>query len=91
MSTKYYPWDWVTALIYSKKKISNLFWDLEIVREYIDDLLITSNGSLQDHLDKVEWVLEGLPNTGLKVNTNKSKCCRTKVEYLGYLITRKRN
>ena len=71
-----------------QEKFSNLFRDLEIVREYIDDLLINFNGSLQYHLDKVEWVLERLPNTGLKVNTNKSKCCRTKVEYLGYLITR---
>ena len=68
--------------------MSNLFRDLEFVREYIDDLLITSNGSLQDHLDKVEQILERLCKIGLKVNANKSKFCRTEVEYLGYLITR---
>ena len=43
-----------------QENMSNLFRDLEFVREYIDDLLITSNGSLQDHLDKVGQVLERL-------------------------------
>ena len=71
-----------------QENMSNLFRDLTFVREYIDDLLITSNGSLQDHLDKVAQVLEKLQKAGLKVNANKSKFCRTEVEYLGYLITR---
>ena len=43
-----------------QENMSNLFRDLEYVREYIDDLLITSNGSLQDHLEKVEQVLQRL-------------------------------
>ena len=37
-----------------QETMSNLFQDLEYVREYIDDLLITSNGFLEDHLEKVE-------------------------------------
>ena len=68
--------------------MSNLFSDLKFVREYIDDLLITSNGSLEDHLDKVGQVLQRPKKAGLKVNANKSKFCRTEVEYLGYLVTR---
>ena len=56
-----------------EENMPNLFRDLEIARKYIDKLLITSNGSLQDHLDKVKQVLEMLPNTGLEVNANKSK------------------
>ena len=71
-----------------QENMSNLFRDLEYVREYIDDLLITSNGSLQDHLEKVEKVLQRLQKAGLKVNAKKSSFCRTEVEYLGYLITR---
>ena len=59
--------------------MSNLFRDLEFVREYIDDLLVTSNGTLQDHLDKVEQVLQRLQKAGLKVNAKKSKFCRTEV------------
>ena len=71
-----------------QENMSNLFRDLDFVREYIDDLLITSSGSLQDHLEKVEQVLQRLQKAGLRVNANKSKFCRTEVEYLGYLITR---
>ena len=63
-----------------QENMSNLFSDLKFVREYIDDLLITSNGSLEDHLDKVEQVLQRLKKAGLKVNVNKSKFCRTEVE-----------
>ncbi len=71
-----------------QENMSNLFRDLEFVREYIDDLLVTSSGSLTDHLEKVEQVLHRLQKAGLRVNANKSKFCRTEVEYLGYLITR---
>ena len=43
-----------------KENMSNLFSDLAFVREYINDLLITSNGSLEDHLDKVGQVQQRL-------------------------------
>ena len=68
--------------------MNNLFRDLDFVREYIDDLLVTSNGSYEDHLTKVDIVLSRLKKAGLKVNTKKSHFYRTEVEYLGYLITR---
>ena len=58
------------------------------VREYIDDLLITTNGSFKDHLEKLETVLHKLQKAGLKVNARKLLFCRHEVEYLGYLITR---
>ena len=34
-----------------QENMANLFRDLEFIREYNDDLLITSNESLQDHLE----------------------------------------
>ena len=63
--------------------------DLEYVRAYIDDLLIITNGSLDDHLDKLKIVLGKLRNAGLKVNAKKSFFAREELEYLGYWITRK--
>ena len=71
-----------------QENMSNLFRDLEYVREYIDDLLVTSSGTFEDYLEKVDEVLKRLKDVGLRVNANKSKFCRTEVEYLGYLITR---
>ena len=68
--------------------MSNLFRELEYVREYIDDLLITTNGSFEDYLVKLTKVLKKLEKAGLKVNASKSNFCKPEVEYLGFLITR---
>ena len=71
-----------------QEQLSHLFRDLEYVREYIDDLLITSNSTVDDHLVKVDTVLAKLRKAGLKVNAKKSLFCKDQVEYLGYLMTR---
>ena len=71
-----------------QEKMSELMYDLDFVRTYIDDLLIITNGSYEDHLDKVEQVLQRLQHAGLKVNANKSFFAQTELEYLGYYVTR---
>ena len=43
-----------------QEKMNELFADLEVVKAYIDDLLIITKGSWQDHLDKLEIVLARL-------------------------------
>ena len=71
-----------------QEKMSELFDGLEYVRTYIDDLLILSKGTHEDHLEKLEKVLTRLRKAGLKVNANKSFFARPELEYLGYWITR---
>ena len=71
-----------------QEKMNELFHDLEYVRAYIDDLLIISNSSFQDHLNKVKIVLNKLKAAGFKINAEKSKFARDSLEYLGFLITR---
>ena len=44
---------------------------LEYVRAHIDNLLIISKDSLEDHLTKLEVVLTRLQTAGLKVNAAK--------------------
>ena len=61
---------------------------LEFARAYIDDLLVVSKGTLQEHLDQLEQVLLRLNEVGFKVNVSKSQLCTTELEYLGYLINR---
>ena len=68
--------------------MSNLMLELEYVRAYIDDLLVTTKGSFEDHLQKLERVLARLEEAGLKVNANKSFFAREGLEYLGYWISR---
>ncbi len=61
---------------------------LDYVRAYIDDLLIITRGTLEDHLSKVDTVLTRLRDAGLKVNAAKSFFCTHEIEYLGYILTR---
>ena len=59
---------------------------LEYVRTYIDDLLVITRGTLEDHLEKLREVLRRLREAGLKVNT--AIFLYPRVEYLGYILTR---
>ena len=61
---------------------------LDFARAYIDDLLVLSNGTFEDHLEMVEMVLTWLLEAGLKANISKSDLARTELEYLRYWITR---
>jgi len=62
--------------------------DLEFVRAYIDDLLVFSNSSWTDHLQKLEQVFIRLKAGRLKVNAKKSFFGKSELEYLGYWIIR---
>ncbi len=61
---------------------------LEYVRAYIDDLLVITKSSHDDHLGKLEQVFIQLRDAGLKVNAAKSFFCAQETEYLGYILTR---
>ena len=71
-----------------QEKMSELMCDLEFARAYLDDLLIISKGSFQEHLTHLEQVFTRLNEAGLKVNVSKSTFCATELEYLGFWITR---
>ena len=70
-----------------QEKMTGLMSGLEYVRTYLDDILVLSGGTLDDHLEKLTEVLNRLQMTGLRVNIDKCKFWRSKVEYLGYIIT----
>ena len=71
-----------------QEKMSDLMATLEFVRTYLDDLLIITKGSLEDHLEKLSMVLTRLQDAGLKINADKSNFCTIETEYLGYILTR---
>jgi hypothetical protein len=56
---------------------------------YIDDVLIIQreNESEDDHLTKIEEVLERLETAGFKANLRKSFFMQKEVDYLGYRLT----
>ena len=63
-------------------KMSELMSSLDYVRAYIDDLLIISKDTLEDHLEKLRVILTRLQDAGLKVNAGKSYFCAIETEYL---------
>jgi hypothetical protein len=56
---------------------------LDYVRTYLDDLLIISKSSFDNHLTQIETVLCQLRDAGLRVNAKEAE-----IEYLGYVLTR---
>ena len=69
-----------------QENMFNLFRDLQLVREYIADPLIITNGTFEEHLKQVNLVLSRLYKAVLKVNAIKSLLCKSEVNYLGHLI-----
>ena len=55
-----------------QEKMNELFYGLEYVRTYIDNLLIISNMSFEDHINKLDKVLSKLKPKGFKVNAEKN-------------------
>ena len=72
-----------------QEKMGELMAGLDFARAYLDDLLIISRGSFDEHLEQLEQALTRLAEAGLKINASKSSLCRGELEYLGYWITRK--
>ena len=71
-----------------QEKMNELFAGFDYVRTYIDDLLAISNGTFDDHLDKLGTVLDKLQKSGFKVNAEKSFFANDNLEYLWFKITR---
>ena len=71
-----------------QEKMSDLMRSLEYIRTYIDDLVIITMGTFDEHLTSVEAVLKRLKRTKLRVNIRKSNFAQDKVEYLSYMLSR---
>ena len=55
---------------------------------YIDDILIVSSGSLEDHSVEVRKILKALDEANLRVKFDKCAFFQNEVEWLGYEISR---
>ena len=71
-----------------QEKMNELFNGLEYVRTRIDDLLIINNTSFEDHINKLDKVVNLFKKTGFKVNAEKSFFARNEIEFLGFRIIR---
>lgn len=85
------------VLPYGLKNAPNIFSDVVtrllkglegFALAYIDDILIFSCGDINDHINKVEQVLNRLKEHKLKLKLEKCYWAQTSVQYLGFIITR---
>jgi transposase InsO family protein len=56
------------------------------VAAYIDDVIIFTNGSLEEHRKQVLQVLNKLAEAGLQLDINKCEFEQKRVKYLGYIV-----
>ena len=71
-----------------QEKVNELIDGLEFARAYIDDLLVISKQSFEEHLEYLEQVFTRLSEAGLKINAVKSSFSTTQLEYLGHIVNR---
>lgn len=56
------------------------------VHAYLDDIIVATE-TFEEHMYWLERVLQRLTDANLKINPEKSKFCREKVEYLGFIVS----
>ena len=61
---------------------------MEHVRAFIDDLLVVSHGTYEEHIAELDVVLNRLSKAGLKCKIDKCFFAEPEMEYLGYIITK---
>jgi hypothetical protein len=71
-----------------QEKMSDLMQHLDFVHTYLDDFLVISSGTLDDHFGKMEVFFKLLSDKGLRVNAEKSTFCAEEIKYLGYWISK---
>ena len=62
--------------------------ELEFMRVYLDDLLVISIGTYEDHLENLDEVLFKLKKAGVKVNLRNSFLACTETDNLRYGVTK---
>jgi hypothetical protein len=67
--------------------MSTLMAGLKFICKYIDDLLVMTMSTWEDHLQCLKIVFQQLLQAGLKVNAQKSFFWPSELEKLGYWIT----
>ncbi len=71
-----------------QERMNELLGHLPFVKCYLDDVLIFTKGSWEDHCHSIDTVLKLISEKGLKVNAVKSFFGRTSLEYLGFIVNR---
>ena len=70
-----------------QQKMNDLFRGFDLIRAYIDNMVILTKGYWTEYVQKLELTLNKLKGEGLKCNIEKSFFRKTEIEYLGFWVT----
>ena len=70
-------------------KVDKLLGDIEVVKAYIDDILVLGKYIFENHIKQMRIISERLHTAGLKSNAPKYSFGLKEIPYLCYVITRK--
>jgi len=77
--------------LYLKILLDKIFQDLsDNLLFYVDDLLIATKGTLEEHFNLVETILRRLIKAGLKLRPQKLLLARSQIQFLGMIFERNR-
>tara|TARA_R110002050_G_scaffold300741_1_gene472177 strand:+ start:1078 stop:4374 length:3297 start_codon:yes stop_codon:yes gene_type:complete len=87
-------WQWTRAFFGLSNIASHFQWVMEAILEpwreniiiYIDDVIVYSAGSLEEHLDIVKGVLDRLTDVGFKLSLHKCQVAYKRLRVLGYIL-----
>ena len=75
--------------LYLKILLDKIFHDLsDNLLFYVDDLLIATKGTLEEHFNLIEVVLHRLIRSGLKLRPQKLLLARQQIQFLGMIFER---
>ena len=60
----------------------------EFVAVYLDDIIIYSKGSFENHLDHLHQVFSALQQSHLKIKLKKYHFCLSNIKFLGHVVGR---
>ena len=64
--------------------MDKLFGDMALdVIHYADDIMLATNGSMEDHLQKIEMVLKKLKEGNIKIRPSKLNIAQETIDFLG--------
>ena len=69
-----------------QRELSRLFEGMPYVLVYINDILIITKETFEQHLEVVKKVLVKLLKVSMQLNVDKSYFAIIEVDYLGYII-----
>ena len=71
-----------------QREMTKLMEGIDGVLVYIDDLLIITKGTFEEHVEGIKLVLQRMKEKDLQINIDKSKFAVQEIDYLGYILTR---